>query len=1073
MLYFVPNRSKLVRPPDVHPWKGVLRKDGPGGALRRALPWWIFCGVLIGVVVWLLLRGLRVDTPYNHDHQRLLASLGKARPIAGRLSGGPSYGRYRLPAARRRSGTSVTGSTVARSGAAPVGGTSSGRLDPSIALEIQQAADRHPSPENRATRAVLDLIGGRPGDAVRALRDAHAQEPSDPRFLNDLAAASLAAYDDTRDPWAALEAVEAAEQADRLEPSPPARFNLALALEQSGARVRAIAAWERYLELDFSSSWAQEAKQRLSDLQAVQTGPQLLAVPADAPQGFPDNPWARRQLGERVLLARWAERVSAGRPVDADAALEQAEALATTLSPDEGRLLTASIAAIREAEQSGDQARLALLVRGHQAFGQAFLRLRQERAVEGRALIADAIRDLQAAQTPFELRARVLQAWLVAEPDWDELRRISEEAEADGFAAIAAEERRIAAFRMVLEGRMEPAMDVYQDSQQRYAALGEGEMAAVISIMRTEQLANLGRDRESSAELAAALAAGQSMVDPWDRYSIYVVASVAASTRFSRAAVELRLEAADACTGLPERPLCAVDSWLRVAALTPDADVAENALQRAEDLLSNAPPSDGKARTEIDLTAARARWLGGDDRPLSEREKAADLYAKCAKRYDARKLAVSAADARAKRARLLQKLGRTQEAVVAYRGALQKYRLWDQADRFRPERAEKRSPAVLRDAYEGLIGAELDLAGNGTSPAAFLLSEEMRDRLAPRRTAEIRLPTLDDIPHFTETPRGTAIVEYAIFGDRAAAWILAGGRLDQVKLTPPNGFGKSIASLEKERSLERWKSATGALYQAFLAPVLRRLPAGTKRLVIVPDSQLYGLPFRALWNPAAGRYLDEDFLISLSPSVRELLGTGSSRPSEGKPEVLSLGFSRFLPHLHLRDLPRAEGEAASVLGIYGLRSNSCPVTDWDSFRRCAPQADVIHLATHATANSDLSWLAFPGETVSIEKLWRELPDLPRHPLVVLAACQSAATAKGGEGLGGLARPFLASGARVVGTLWEVDDDLAVSLFLELHHAQLRSGDLVKALGEARQRLDRWSERPWGWGATELVTTGIS
>jgi tetratricopeptide (TPR) repeat protein len=951
-------------------------------------------------------------------------------------------------------------------------------LSKKAALAIQQAEERNPSPENRAALAVLDLVGGDPEKAIPLLREAHARKPADPRFLNDLSAALLVLGKATGNPWQTVEAVEMAAQAERLDPSPPALFNLALALEQLGVRRRAIAAWERYLEQDSGSPWAEEAAQRRDRLEQEASKAQelqLLTKPAADLKGFPGNPWADRQLGERVLLTRWAEQTLAGRMTDAEAALAQAEALALTLTTDAGRLLAASAAAIREAEQSGDRERLDLLVHGHQAFGQAFLRLREERTVEARALIAVAIRDLQAARTPFELRAQVLQAWMVAEPDWDELRRIGEVAEAGGFSAIAAEERRIAAYRISLEGRLEPAADIYRDAGQRFEALGEREAASVVSVMLSELLADLGEERESSSELATALTAGPWMADPSDRYSIYVVAASAVSSRFSRAAVELRLEAADACGGLPERPLCAVDSWLRVASLTPDTDVAEDALQQAQDLLRKSPASDGKARTEIDLMIARARRLGSSDHTDSDREQAADLYGEAAARYDALKLAVSAADTRASRARLLQGLGRSKEAVAEYRAGLRTFRLWDQSDRFRPERAEKRSPAVLRDTYEGLIGAELDLAGNGVSPAAFLLSEEMRDRLAPRRSVEIRLPTLDDIPRFiAAVPRGTAVVEYAIFGNRSAAWILAGGRIDQVKLTFSDKLGEQIGLLVSERNIEGWKHKSETLFKDLIAPVLARLPAGTEQLILVPDSQLYGLPFRALWNSGTSHYLDEDFTISLAPSVRQLLGSGEDRrlgPLESRLEVLSLGFQKFIPDLHLAELSQAGNEAASVLGVYGSQSNPCSASDWVGFRRCVPQADVIHLATHATANSDTdqSWLAFPGEIVSIERLWRELPDLLRHPMVVLSACESVATASGGEGLGGLARPFLASGARaVVGTLWKLDDKDGKNLFPMLHRTYQVTRDAPRALRETREELAKWADTPWVWGGVEAI-----
>lgn len=1085
MLHFFSNRPRRVLVPEPPSSEGVLLKNGAGrgvgGALRRAFPWLILSVSLAGLLLWSAHRGLlshssHAATPYSSEHRRLLESLGTARPVAAYLSGGLSYGPYH-PQSASHPPRSTPPSGATRRGAVPAVEAASGKVPPGVALDIKRAAERHPTPESQAVLAVLDLIDGHPEKAVPRLREAHSKKPSDPRFLNDLAAASLAIYDNTGDPWAALEAVDAAAQADHLEPSAPARFNLALALERLNIRVRAIAAWQRYLDLDSSSSWAEEAEHQLSELKAAvaktQASPQLPATAAASATDFPGNPWARRQLGERVLLTRWADRTLAHQPADAEAALAQAEKLAASLSQEGGRLLTASIAAIREAEQSGDQERLDHLAHGHQAFGQAFLRWREERAVEARALIAEAIRNLQVARTPFDLRARVLQAWMVEEPDWEELRKISDEGEAGGFAAIVAEERRIAAYRMTLQGRLEAAADEYQDSQQRFSALGEDEAGAILSVLHTELLDALGRDRESSAEFVAALSAGPEMADPADRYTTYVVAASAALSQFSHAAVELRLEAADACSGLPERPLCTVDSWLQVASLTPDADVAKDALRQAGALLPNVPASDGKARTEIDLTMARARWLGRDGHADREREGAADLYADAAKRYELRRLAVLSADARGRRARLLKEIGRPKEAIAEYRSALRTFRLWDQSDRFRPENAEKRSPAAVRDIYENLIGTELDLAGSGVSQTAFLLSEEMRDRLAPRRIVEIRLPTLADIPRFVAAvPPGTAVVEYAIFGGRAAAWILAGGRIDQVILTPPERFGESIASLETERNLENWKRTTSELYLAFLAPIVNRLPTGTDRLIIVPDSQLYSLPLRALWNPVAGRYLDEDFQISLVPSVRQILGIDGDRFSESRPAVLSLGFSKFLTHLHLPDLPNAEGEAASVLDQYGLRSNPCSVNDWESFRRCAPQADVIHLATHATANPDSSWLAFPGETVSIERVWKELPELPRHPVIVLAACQSVAAANGGEGLGGLARPFLASGARmVVGSLWEVNDKAGQRFFQEFHRAHRRLGDVKEALREARGHLEGWEEAPWAWGAVEVVNVG--
>lgn len=1041
-----PVLSFLLYPPQSAVLPEADGEDGTagreiGGALRRALRRSILGAVLAGLLVLGASKaffgsGSRTDQAYSPDHQRLLDSLGATRPIEARLSREIPHSPYRRPSAFR--------------------------VRAEITRAIGGANEREPSPENRATLAILHLVEGRPDAAVQLLRKAHAQKPDDPRFLNDLAAALLAVNEATGDPWPALEAFELARESKQSELSLPALFNQALALTRLGLRARAPEAWRRYLEQEASSAWAEEAARRLERLERkVSNGP---------------NPWAERQRGEVTLLTRWAEQTLAGRTDDAEAALAEAEALAASLTAGGGRLLAASAAAIRDAEKVGDRVRIERLARGHQAFGQAFLRWREEQAGVALALLDDAIRDLQAAESPFELRARVLHAQMATEPDWAELRNLEMAAETKGFPSITAEARCITAFRISLEGRLEAAIDVYQYAQRRFEKLGEWEKSAVIAAMVTELLGLLSRERESAPELITALTAGPSMAEPWNRYSVYVVAASAVVGRFSRAAVELRLEAADVCRNLPERPLCEVDSWLRVAALTPDAAVAQDALHRAGELLPTTPSSDGKTRTEIDLATSRARWLAGDDSSTADLEEVAKLLSQAAEGYESKGLTVPAARTRAARAQILQRLGLPEEASAEYRAGLRLFRRWDQRDRFRPENAEKRSPRELREVYEELLKIELDAAGEKPSPAAFLLSEEMRDRLAPRRSAELWLPGRADVDRFAAVvPPGTAVVEYAVFGEQAVAWILAGGRLDQVALAPQTKLGERIRSLTRRRNVESWKSTSGTLFQDLLAPVLKRLPTGTERLVLVPDSELYSLPFRALWDPGSGRYLDESFTIALAPSVRQYLGFGEVRSAAPKHRglpVLSLGWKTFLPDLGLKPLPRAEEEAAAVLEVHGGVAD-CPVIDWASFRQCAPRVAVLHLATHASADSSRSertWLAFERETVNLDRLWRELPDLPQRPLVVLSACQSAATAGGGEGLGGLARPFLASGARaVVGTLWKIDDEDAASLFPAFHRTYWESGNSAEALRKARTGFENWSEKPWIWGGMEVVS----
>ena len=452
--------------------------------MRRAFLWSSLVLGLAGLVTLYQSRGPHfwraTDRAYTESHRRLLDSFGPTRPIEARLAGEASYKPYRLPSphASRLLIASTPASASVRGGPTPeVAPTAEGSLPPTLVKAIVKAGERDSSPESQASLAVLNLVDGSPVAAIQLLRKALSRSPTDVRLLNDLVASLLVVSNSTGDPWPTIEAVDLAKRAEEMEPTLPVLFNLALALERLGLRARAIVAWKGYLDRDSRSLWAKEAGQRLDRLQQelAESPPQLPATPDPDLVRFEGNPWANRQLGERVLLSRWAEKFLAGRAEEAEAALSQAEALALDLTPDAGRLLTASIAAIREAEQSGDHSRLDLLARGHKTFGKAFQLYRQERANEAKTLLTETIRDFQLAKTPFELRARVLQAWAVTDTDWYELLKIREQAEARGFEAAAAEVLRIAGYRLTLQGRLEAASDVYQDSQQRFAALGEQE----------------------------------------------------------------------------------------------------------------------------------------------------------------------------------------------------------------------------------------------------------------------------------------------------------------------------------------------------------------------------------------------------------------------------------------------------------------------------------------------------------------------------------------------------------------------------------------------------------------------
>jgi tetratricopeptide (TPR) repeat protein len=131
----------------------------------------------------------------------------------------------------------------------------------SVAAELQQQAEEHPTARTLHAEGVAYLMIGQTRDAVRVLENVRAQTPSDPQLLSDLAAAYLAAgrYPD---------ALATANAAWAQTKTPEIAWNRALALQMLRRRAEAIAAWNDFLRISDSAEWTAEANEKLRTLQS-------------------------------------------------------------------------------------------------------------------------------------------------------------------------------------------------------------------------------------------------------------------------------------------------------------------------------------------------------------------------------------------------------------------------------------------------------------------------------------------------------------------------------------------------------------------------------------------------------------------------------------------------------------------------------------------------------------------------------------------------------------------------------------------------------------------------------------
>lgn len=210
--------------------------------MPRRMTWPVMTGFAAAASIVL---ALNVWGPFGADTDRralnqLVTAVGTARTFDARLTGGFAYAPVRGP---------VRGANDANN------------LSPDVRIAIAEIEKQQTARPIAGTAA---LVSGEPGRAIAILEAASQTTPTDAKILSDLAAAYLVRAERTRDTADASRALAMANRALEIERlMPEALFNRALALQASGLRDEARAAWQAYLTIDDRSGWADEARSRL------------------------------------------------------------------------------------------------------------------------------------------------------------------------------------------------------------------------------------------------------------------------------------------------------------------------------------------------------------------------------------------------------------------------------------------------------------------------------------------------------------------------------------------------------------------------------------------------------------------------------------------------------------------------------------------------------------------------------------------------------------------------------------------------------------------------------------------
>lgn len=287
--------------------------------------------------------------------------------------------------------------------------------------------------------------------------------------------------------------------------------------------------------------------------------------------------------------------------------------------------------------------------------------------------------------------------------------------------------------------------------------------------------------------------------------------------------------------------------------------------------------------------------------------------------------------------------------------------------------------------------------------------------------------------------------------------------------------------------------ATGAatLHDVLLKDALSSLPAGVKRLLVVPDRSLHYLPLGLLRPRPDAEPISSQYEFVTIPSatvwlrLRGLAGTETAALSFADPNLAAAAGStgagppQRSGQLGPLAFARREGRSLVARAGRGSRLLVAEAASERAFKKTHfASYGVVHLGVHAVTDDEsperTMLLLAPGDGEDGRLNLDEIRRLPlRGQLVILAACQSTTGAYvHGEGALGLSSAFLLSGARaVLGTLWSVRDDDAEE-FSKVFFANLSGGRTASAAVAGAQRTLRARGRPSAaWAAFVLLGDG--
>ena len=312
-------------------------------------------------------------------------------------------------------------------------------------------------------------------------------------------------------------------------------------------------------------------------------------------------------------------------------------------------------------------------------------------------------------------------------------------------------------------------------------------------------------------------------------------------------------------------------------------------------------------------------------------------------------------------------------------------------------------------------------------------------------------------------------VIYADFKDGLQIWITKGQsfrsqwvRIDQQDFEQlAHDFIKRCAT--ESSNLKDLQTEGAKLYSLLVQPILNDV-AGSPLITVELDRRIYNLPLEALQSPE-GQYFAEKYMVVYSLGTRQD-GTLHQPQSLSEKDSLLLLDATHSPRAFLPGM--AEERNAVIQAFPHTSVVDAAGANWSGVRRSIASSVIFHYMGHGRPEGTGTSLLF-NETRPLRALDFTPELFRRSQLVVLAACSGA---KGEDGLldtDNLVHAFLSAGVpRVIASQWNVDAESTSQIMQAFYRSLSQEKTVAQALFDARNQVLKKAPHPYYWAGFSLA-----